>query len=93
MLIDEAQDLDPVQIKLIQRLSGKSPNVTFFLDYNQAIFSFKGAFLDEIDRLVELYPNTRKFLSRKKPPINGQNSRFGQSADPIERQRKPLRCP
>ena len=51
MLIDEAQDLDPVQIKLIQRLSGKSPNVTFFLDYNQAIFSFKGAFLDEIYRI------------------------------------------
>ena len=61
MLIDEAQDLDPVQIKLIQRLSGKSPNVTFFLDYNQAIFSFKGAFLDEINRLIELYPDTRKF--------------------------------
>ena len=61
ILVDEAQDLDRVQIELIQRLCGTNPNVTFFLDYNQAIFSFKGAFLDEIQRLADLYPNTRKF--------------------------------
>jgi DNA helicase II / ATP-dependent DNA helicase PcrA len=61
VLVDEAQDLDPVQIKLIKRLSGKKPNVTFFLDYNQAIFSFKGALPDEINRIGEIYPNTRKF--------------------------------
>ncbi len=61
ILVDEAQDLDRVQIELIQRLCGTNPNVTFFLDYNQAIFSFKGAFLDEIQRLGDLYPHTRKF--------------------------------
>jgi DNA helicase-2/ATP-dependent DNA helicase PcrA len=61
VLVDEAQDLDPVQIKLIKRLSGKRPNVTFFLDYNQAIFSFKGALPDEINRIGEIYPSTRKF--------------------------------
>ena len=61
ILVDEAQDLDPVQIKLIKRLSGKKPNVTFFLDYNQAIFSFKGALPDEINRIGDVYPNTRKF--------------------------------
>jgi len=61
ILVDEAQDLDRVQIELIQRLCGTNPNVTFFLDYNQAIFSFKGAFLDEIQRLADLYPHTRKF--------------------------------
>ena len=61
ILVDEAQDLDRVQIELIQRLCGTNSNVTFFLDYNQAIFSFKGAFLDEIQRLADLYPNTRRF--------------------------------
>ena len=61
ILVDEAQDLDRVQIELIQRLCGTNPNVTFFLDYNQAIFSFKGAFLDEIQRLADLFPHTRKF--------------------------------
>jgi DNA helicase-2/ATP-dependent DNA helicase PcrA len=61
ILVDEAQDLDPVQIKLIKRLCAKKPNVTFFLDYNQAIFSFKGALPDEINRIGEIYPNTRKF--------------------------------
>jgi DNA helicase-2/ATP-dependent DNA helicase PcrA len=60
ILVDEAQDLDPVQIKLIKRLSEK-PNITFFLDYNQAIFSFKGALLDEINRIGDIYPKTRKF--------------------------------
>lgn len=61
ILVDEAQDLDPVQIKLIKRLSAKKPNVTFFLDYNQAIFSFKGALPDEVNRIGEIYPKTRKF--------------------------------
>src|SRR5262249_28829236 len=61
ILVDEAQDLDPIQIKLIKRLSAKKPNVTFFLDYNQAIFSFKGALPDEINRIGEIYPHTRKF--------------------------------
>ncbi len=61
ILVDEAQDLDPVEIKLIKRLSGKKPNVTFFLDYNQAIFSFKGALPDEINRIGDVYPQTRKF--------------------------------
>src|SRR5438445_12615021 len=61
ILIDEAQDLDPVQIKLIKRLSAKKPNVTFFLDYNQAIFSFKGALPNEISRIGYIYPQTRKF--------------------------------
>ncbi len=61
ILVDEAQDLDPVQIKLIKRLSAKKPNVTFFLDYNQAIFSFKGALPNEINRIGDIYPKTRKF--------------------------------
>src|SRR5439155_14341340 len=60
-LIDEAQDLDPVQIRLIKHLSAKKSNVTFFLDYNQAIFSFKGALPDEINRIGDIYPKTRKF--------------------------------
>ena len=61
ILVDEAQDLDPVQIRLIKRLSAKKPNVTFFLDYNQAIFSFKGAVPDEIKRIGDIYPKTSKF--------------------------------
>lgn len=61
ILVDEAQDLDRVQIKLVQSLCRTNPNVTFFLDYNQAIFSFKGACYDEIQQLAKIYPNTRKF--------------------------------
>ena len=61
ILVDEAQDLDPVQIELIRRLAGGSSNVTFFLDHNQAIFSFKGACYDQIERLADIYPDTRKF--------------------------------
>jgi DNA helicase-2/ATP-dependent DNA helicase PcrA len=61
ILVDEAQDLDPVQIRLIKRLSANKPNVTFFLDHNQAIFSFKGALPDEINRIGDIYPKTSKF--------------------------------
>src|SRR6266498_5603640 len=56
-----AQDFDPLQIRLIKHLSAKKSNVTFFLDYNQAIFSFKGALPDEINRIGDIYPKTRKF--------------------------------
>ena len=72
ILVDEAQDLDPVQIKLIKRLSGKKPNVTFFLDYNQAIFSFKGAIPDAINRIGDIYPNTRKFYLLKNHRSTGK---------------------
>ena len=61
ILVDEAQDLDPVQTALIGRLAGDNHNVTFFLDHNQAIFSFKGACYDQIERLADIYPDTRKF--------------------------------
>jgi DNA helicase II / ATP-dependent DNA helicase PcrA len=72
ILVDEAQDLDPVQIKLIKRLSGKKSNVTFFLDYNQAIFSFKGAIPDAINRIGDIYPNTRKFYLLKNHRSTGK---------------------
>ena len=61
ILVDEAQDLDPVQTKLLRRLARCSSNVTFFLDHNQAIFSFKGACYDQIERLADIHPDTRKF--------------------------------
>lgn len=61
ILVDEAQDLDPVQIKLIQQLSGDHSNVTFFLDYNQAIFSFKGACYQETQQLANIYSDVRRF--------------------------------
>ena len=86
ILVDEAQDLDPIQIKLIKRLSSKKPNVTFFLDYNQAIFSFKGALPDEIKRIGDIYPKTRKFYLSQKPPFHGENPRIRQSPDSFERE-------
>jgi len=61
ILVDEAQDLDPVQTKLIRRPARNGSNVTFFLDHNQAIFSFKGACYEQIERLADIYPDTRKF--------------------------------
>ena len=74
VLVDEAQDLDPVQIKLIKCLSAKKPNVTFFLDYNQAIFSFKGALPDEINRIGDIYPQTRKFYLLRNHRPRGKSS-------------------
>jgi len=60
-LVDEAQDLDPVQIRLIKLLVGGNPNISFFMDYNQAIFSFKGAVPDEIQHIANIFPNTKRF--------------------------------
>lgn len=46
--VDEVQDLNPIQWKIIQLISSKNAHKVFFGDYEQAIFSFMGARLERL---------------------------------------------
>lgn len=52
--IDEVQDLNPLQIKIVDLVtSGQAPTVMYLGDGQQAIFSFMGARLDTLDALKD----------------------------------------
>lgn len=59
ILIDEAQDLDPMQIEIIKKIAPSPPNVTFFSAPTEAIFGFKGA--SPGLKPEQIFPNTRLF--------------------------------
>lgn len=46
--VDEVQDINPIQWKIIQLISSKNAHKVFFGDYEQAIFSFMGARLERL---------------------------------------------
>lgn len=43
LFLDEAQDLSPLQWKLVDRIAARTPNVTFAGDDDQAIYTWAGA--------------------------------------------------
>lgn len=49
--VDEAQDLNPLQFKIIELLSDDSTHIVYFGDREQSIFSFMGADLDTVNKL------------------------------------------
>lgn len=52
VFVDEAQDLNPVQIELVKRL-GANGSIIAVGDREQAIYGFRGADPDAMDKLVE----------------------------------------
>lgn len=52
ILVDEAQDLSPVQLEFVQRLRAKNGAVWFVGDDDQSIFLFRGAGESTMQRLV-----------------------------------------
>lgn len=59
VLIDEAQDLNPLQHKLISRLKAKDGQLIIVGDPNQSMYGFNGAVEDSMARLEEQYNLTR----------------------------------
>ncbi|MGK9475782.1 ATP-dependent helicase [Melioribacter sp. OK-6-Me] len=49
--VDEAQDLNPLQFRIIELLSEDSAHVVYFGDREQSIFSFMGADLETVNKL------------------------------------------
>lgn len=62
---DEAHDSSPRDLKLIRLLGGESENVCFILDDNQSIYGFRGADIEAVINVKNIYTNMKIFnLSR-----------------------------
>ncbi len=51
--VDEVQDLNPLQLAIIDRITAPDATVVYLGDEQQAIFSFMGAKLSNLDRLMQ----------------------------------------
>ena len=62
---DEAHDSSPRDLEFIRLLGGTSENVCFILDDNQSIYGFRGADIEAVMNLRNVYKNMKIFnLSR-----------------------------
>lgn len=59
VLVDEYQDTNPVQARLVARLAGHHRNLCAVGDDAQAIYGFRGADVDHILRFAERWPDAR----------------------------------
>ncbi|MBP1619977.1 MAG: ATP-dependent helicase [Acidobacteria bacterium] len=59
LLVDEFQDTNRVQARLLALLGGTRPNLTVVGDEDQSIYRWRGAELDNILRFEENYPGAR----------------------------------
>ena len=59
LFVDEMQDVNPAQFRLLTSLLGDEPDLMVVGDPNQSVYGFNGADPTLIDRLPELLPGTR----------------------------------
>lgn len=73
VLVDEFQDSDRLQARLVELLAGHDGNVTFVGDDDQAIYAFRGAAVESMLSLTTSYPGIRRVVLRRnhrsRPPI------------------------
>lgn len=61
VLVDEVQDLSPLQLKLVTALASQGGKGFFAIgDPNQAIYAFRGAVRNIKERLVSLWPDVKR---------------------------------
>lgn len=64
VLVDEFQDTNPVQFKIVRRLVERHRNLVVVGDDDQSIYRFRGAHLENILQFRERYPDTREIVLR-----------------------------
>ena len=61
LIVDEAQDTDDCQWRMMQLMAEKHGNITVVGDPNQAIYGFRGAKPDNITNFEQWFPSGRKY--------------------------------
>jgi superfamily I DNA/RNA helicase/RecB family exonuclease len=56
VFVDEYQDVDPAQVRLLQAIAGDGRDLTVFGDPDQAIYAFRGASVREILSFGDAFP-------------------------------------
>jgi DNA helicase II / ATP-dependent DNA helicase PcrA len=65
MIVDEAQDTDDCQWRMMQLMAGRYGNITVVGDPNQAIYGFRGAKPDNITNFEQWFPGGKKLYLGK----------------------------
>lgn len=63
VLVDESQDLNPIQIEIVMRMVGKTGRAVFVGDPHQAIYGFRGADPEAIQSIYDRFNATKLPLS------------------------------
>ncbi len=71
LLVDEFQDVNPLQLRLLELLGGAGGGLFVIGDPNQAIYAFRGACTFALDRLRAIWPN----LAEHTLGVNWRSSR------------------
>jgi len=65
LIVDEAQDTDDCQWRMMQLMAEQHGNITIVGDPNQAIYGFRGAKPDNITNFEQWFPGGKKFYLGK----------------------------
>ncbi len=65
ILVDEFQDMNPAQLRLVAALSAVRPDVTVVGDPDQSIYAFRGAASRNLSVFGDLHPGARRVLLRR----------------------------
>jgi len=65
VLVDEFQDTNPVQFKIVSRLTAAHRNLVVVGDDDQSIYRFRGAHLKNILEFRERFPDTAEIVLRR----------------------------
>ena len=65
LLVDEFQDTNHVQFELVRLLAGPRRNVTVVGDDDQSIYRFRGAKVENLLQMLEIFPGTKEVLLKR----------------------------
>ena len=86
LIVDEAQDTDDLQWRLMQLMTQQHGNITVVGDPNQAIYGFRGAKPENITNFLQWFPNGRSYFL-------GRNYRSTQNIVKFIRENAPKDTP
>ncbi len=96
IIVDEYQDINPAQYKLLTLLAGPAGNICAVGDPDQAVYSFRGADMDSFTNFERDFRNARKvFLSDSYRStgtiLRASGSLIKNNAGRMDRQIRPVR--
>lgn len=88
---DEYHDSSSADIRLIELLAGENKNVCFILDDNQSIYSFRGADLEAVLNIRNIFPDLKTYFLNQnyrssKMIVNASKSLIKHNENQIEKE-------